>query len=88
MSPVAVDRTYQAQGAVSASTGAATVLIEVSDVASPGTNDWLLLATITLTLGTTSTSDGTYSNTNWRWVRARLSAISGTNASVTVWMGC
>lgn len=61
-------------GAVSA-----TVLIEVSiDGVS-----WMTLATITLS-GTTSHSDGFVAAGGWPNVRARVSAISGTSAAVTV----
>ncbi len=74
-------RTFQAAvtgtGAVSA-----TVLIEGSN---DGVN-FLLLGTITLT-GTTSASDGFVSSAAWDSVRARLTAISGTNAAVTVVLG-
>jgi hypothetical protein len=76
-------RTFQSTGTTSAGSGAATVLIEVS-------NDnvvWLTLGTITLTLGTSATSDGFASNAPWGNVRARVSSISGTNASVTTTMG-
>ena len=74
-------RTFQATvkgtGAVSA-----TVVIE-------GTNDgenFLPIATITLT-GTTLASDGFPSVAPWAMTRANLTAISGTNAAVTVVMG-
>lgn len=74
-------RTYQASvkgtGAVTA-----TVVIE-------GSNDgefFLEIATITLS-GTTSDSDGFVSQAAWGFVRARLTAISGTGAAVTVTMG-
>jgi hypothetical protein len=73
---------FQASGATSASTGAATVLIQVSD---DGTN-YLTLGTITLTLGTSSTSDGFATLNTWEYYRANLTAISGTGASVSVWM--
>lgn len=75
------DRTYQASVA---GTGAvtATVIVEGSN---DGVN-FLTLATITLS-GTTSASDGFSSTANWPCVRARLTAISGTGAAVTVTMG-
>ncbi len=76
-----LNRTYQATvtgtGAISA-----TVVVECS-------NDqvgWLPLGTITLS-GTNSASDGFPSQTMWRHVRARCSAISGTGAIVKVTMG-
>lgn len=72
--------TFQASGAVSASTGAASIKIQVSN---DGTN-WLDLGTITLTLGTAATSDGFAAYAAWSNVRANVDSISGTNASVTV----
>ncbi len=74
-------RTFQA---IVAGTGSvsATVLIEVS----LNNSNWELLATIALT-GTTSDSDGGAAEAPWQWYRARVSAISGTGAAVTVWMG-
>lgn len=73
---------FQAVGSTSASTGAATVLIQVSN---DGTN-YITLATITLTLGTSATSDGFAVTNNWEYYRANLSAISGTGATVSVYM--
>lgn len=78
-------RTFQAYGATSASTGSATIVIEVSNIEHPATDaDWITAGTITLTLGVTRTSNGFTTNAPWRNVRARISAISGTNAAVTV----
>jgi hypothetical protein len=76
-----VNRTFQA---TVAGTGAvsATVIIEGSN---DGAN-FLTLGTITLS-GTTSASDGFVSDAAWGYVRARLTAISGTGAAVTVAMG-
>lgn len=77
------DNTFQATGLVTAATGAATLLIEVS-------NDnvgWITAGTITLTLGVTATTDGFALGAAWRYCRARCSSISGTGASVTVTMG-
>jgi hypothetical protein len=80
-------RTFQATGATGSGAGAATVTIEVSDVDVPTANDWIVLGTITLTLGTTSTTDGFASTAAWRKTRANVTAISGTGATVHVWMG-
>lgn len=75
------DRTFQ--GTV-AGTGAvsATIVIEVSN---DGTNA-ITLGTITLS-GTTSATDGFASQASWAFTRARVSAISGTSAAVTVVIG-
>jgi hypothetical protein len=75
-------RSFQAVGRVTASTGAATVLIQVSN---DGVN-YITLATINLTLGTAATSDGIAAANSWEYYRANVSAISGTNATVTVYM--
>lgn len=76
-------KTFQAAGATSAGVGSATVAIQVSN---DGVN-YLTLGTITLTLGTTATSDGFAADSKWTYTRANLTAISGTNASVSVTMG-
>jgi len=62
----------------------ATVTIEAS-------NDGLyplstLLGTITLS-GTTFSSDGFTTNAPWKFIRANVTSISGTNATVSVIMG-
>lgn len=85
------NRSFQAMGTTSAGSGAAAIVIEGSNKTAPvtGTNvDWTTLGTISLTLGTTQTNDGFVSFAPWRWVRARVSSISGTNATVNAWAGC
>lgn len=77
--------TYQATGVTSAGSGAATIIIEVSNVGGADTN-WITMGTIALTLGTAVTTDGFASNAPWKYVRARISSISGTNATVSVLM--
>ena len=86
--------TFSANGETSAGAGAATIIVEVSLVATPSTDvsgdglaDWITAGTITLTLATTMASDGFALDAPWRWARARLSAISGTGAAVSVLMG-
>lgn len=56
----------------------ATVDIECSN----DTTHWLVLGT--LTLSDTATSDGFASAAPWAFVRANVTAISGTGAAVTV----
>ena len=75
--------TFQAVGSVSASTGAATIVVEVSN---DGVN-WLTLGTIPLTLGTSATADGFASDAPWVFVRGNVTAISGTDAAVSLLMG-
>lgn len=89
--PICTDRTFHAYGATTAGAGSATIVIEGSDITSPATGtrvDWVELGTITLTLSTTRTSAGFASQARWRHVRAFVSAISGTGASVNAFMGC
>jgi hypothetical protein len=77
-------KTFQAKGTTSAGAGAATIIIEVTN---DTTWPWITLGTITLTLGTVATSDGLAMLAGWKYVRARLSAISGTGALVSVVVG-
>jgi hypothetical protein len=71
----------QADGAVSASTGAATILFE----GHCGGGVWHTIATISLTLGVTATTAVASTLVPYRYIRARVTAISGTNATVNVW---
>jgi hypothetical protein len=70
----------------------ATVVIQVSNddtaLSNPANMNWCQtpLGTITLS-GTTSASDGFTSNSSWKYVRAQVTAITGTNAAVSVIMG-
>jgi len=64
-------------GAVSA-----TVVVQVSNF----DNVWLTLGTLTLS-GTTTASAGLALDAHWAYIRADLTAISGTGASVDVIMG-
>lgn len=79
-------RTFMASGETTAGAGAATVLIQVSNDKS-NTANWMTAGTISLTLGTTTTADGLVIDAPWEFVRANVSAISGTGADVTVTMG-
>jgi len=81
----AVDATFQAYGTTTAGAGAAVVLIQGSNI--NDANSFITLGTITLTLGTTLSADGFATSAAWKYVRASVSSISGTNASVNVLMG-
>lgn len=81
------NRTFQATGTTTAGAGSATIVVQVSNVPNPGANDWVTLGTITLTLGTTSTTDGIATAAAWDYVRGNVTAISGTGASVNLYMG-
>ena len=79
-------RAFQAYGSTSAGTGASVIEIYGSLFALTGT--WVLLGTITLTLGTTVTNDGFASDAPWPYVAVKVVSISGTDAAVTVGIGC
>lgn len=77
------EKCFHAWGTTSSGTGAATIVIEVTnDTTAP----WLTLGTISLTLGTSATADGFASSAPWYYTRARVSTISGTGAAVSVKM--
>lgn len=76
-------RTFHCNGTTSSGSGAASVDIEVSNNAT----DWKWLGTISLTLGTTSTSDAFPAEGAWQFVRGKVTAISGTGASINLIMG-
>ena len=82
------NRTFQATGTTSAGAGAATIKIQGSNVAAPSVDgDWVDLGTITLTLATTKSGDGFTSDAPWLHIRGNVTAISGTDGSVDVYMG-
>lgn len=62
-----------------AGTGAITATV-VTYVSNDATS-WLTLATTSLS-GTTSTSDGYAWSAQWRYIRAGVTAISGTGATI------
>ena len=76
-------RSFILSGATSSGAGAASVVIEVSN---DGTN-YITQDTLGLTLGTTITFDSGVFEQPYMYVRARVASISGTGASVNVWMG-
>lgn len=83
-------RTFHAVGETSAGAGAATIKIQVSNVPDPDPAtdaDWIDLMTISLVLGTTRTGDGAASDAPWHHTRAKVTAISGTDATVSVYAG-
>lgn len=77
-------KTFQASGFTSAGAGAVDVVIEASnDESLP----FVSVGTISLTLSTTPVADGFASDAAWKFWRARVDSISGTDAEVTVNMG-
>lgn len=77
--PWHTNRSYEAYGSTASGSGSATIIIEVRNSEN---SSWKTMATITLTLGTSVTSDGFVSSAAWRYIRARVSALSGTGANV------
>jgi len=77
------NRTFQATGDTTSGAGAATIAIEVSNNAT----NWLLHDTIALTLSTTPVSAGIEMDAPWTYVRGNVTAISGTGAAVSLYMG-
>lgn len=80
--PFGTSWTIQATGTTSAGAGSSTTQIQLSD---DGVN-FVLFCTITLTLSTTSSTDACAIDAAWRYVRANVTAISGTGAQTTVWL--
>lgn len=76
-------KSFQAIGSTSAGSGAVSVDIEVSN---NGVN-WIVMGTISLTLGTAETTDGFVGLSGWRSIRANVKSISGTDAKVSVIVG-
>jgi hypothetical protein len=81
-SPVA-SKSYQVAGTTTAGSGSAVVLIQGSN---DGTN-WDTIGTVTLTLGTASTSGSFASQDRYMQVRGNVTTLTGTGASVTATMG-
>ncbi len=78
-------RAFQAYGSTSAGVGASVIEIYGSLFGITGT--WVLLGTITLTLGTAVTNDGFASDAPWPYLAVKVVSISGTDAAVTVGVG-
>jgi len=76
-------RTFQLVGSASSGTGSTTVAVEVSN----NNTDWLTHGTITLTLSTTKATAGIEMDAPWAYVRGNVTAISGTGAAVSLFMG-
>jgi len=77
--------TFHAAGETSAGAGTADIDIELSNDES-ATKNWIVGATISLTLATTTSGDGFVSAAAWKYVRANLSNLTGTDATVRCYM--
>lgn len=80
--------TFQAIVTGSGTVGATVVMQGSNETATfNGTkSNWVTINTFTLT-GTTTATDGYTSVSTWRYVRANITAVSGTSATVEIIMG-
>ena len=86
--PQKVQRTFHASGKTSAGVGSAVIKVQVSNAVNPSVDgDWIDMATITLILGTTVTSDGFASDAPWLHIRGKVTTLTGTDAETTLLMG-
>lgn len=76
-------RSFQALSQTTASTGSLVVNIEVSN----DCVNYVVVGTISLSLTTTTKTDGFVTNANWACVRSNVTTLTGTGASVDVWLG-
>lgn len=76
--------TFQASGTTGSGAGAATIAVQGSN---DGTS-WDTMGTISLTLGTTSTSDSFTADSRYALIRGNVTALSGTGAAVSLVMAC
>lgn len=81
--PLGNIKTFHGFGNTSAGVGASTIDIEVSN---DGTN-FVVVDTLSLTLGTAVVSDSYANSDAWKYVRGNVKTISGTDAKVSLIMG-
>ena len=90
-SPIYKESPYSSFQAIVTGTGSvsATILIQVcnqEDTFNGVKANWITMGTITLA-GTTTATDGFTTVAPWRYVRANVTARSGTGATVEIIMG-
>jgi hypothetical protein len=71
----------QAFGSTTSGSGATVVSIEATNNIN---GSYIVLGIISLTLGTTVTTDGFVVQAPWKYIRGNITSISGTNTTVTV----
>jgi hypothetical protein len=74
------EKSFQVSHSTSSGAGSATVIVQVSNDGSA----WIDAATFTLTLSSSVGTEGFTRNGTWKFVRGYVSAISGTDAQVTL----
>jgi len=77
--------TFDTLSIMSASTGSATILIEVANQMTSTMAK--TLATFNLNISAAAGSEGTTKNAAWKYTRANVTAISSANATVSVFAG-
>lgn len=93
MQPNGSKRTFFCHGTTSAGAGASAISVYVTDVLTAGAcpsaaaTHYKVIGTITLTLGTTRTNDGFASDAPWPCVYMNVDSISGTDGTVSCYMG-
>lgn len=80
--PIEPKKLFHLTGFVSTSTGAASVTVEASN----DNVNFVVIDTLTLTLGTAVTSDYGQDTSPWKYVMANVGSISGTDAEVSLIM--
>jgi hypothetical protein len=85
--PHSSKKTFQVLGRTSSGSGACVVKIQGSLVGGTADNEWVDFGTVTLTLTTSGVTDGFASDAAWVYIRPVIVSISGTGASVDVYMG-
>ena len=90
-SPIYKESPYGAFQAIVTGTGAVTATIEIQvsnefDTFNAVKANWIVMGTITLS-GTTTATDGFTTVCPWKYVRANVSVVTGTGATVEIIMG-
>lgn len=80
-----VSKTFQLIGKTSSGTGSAVVDVEFSN--DPTKQNWVLAGTITISLGTSFSTDGFYSRSSWTYARGNVKTLTGTGAQVSLIIG-
>lgn len=80
--PISSNKVFHLTGFTSAGAGAASVTVE----GSLDNVNFVVLDTLTLTLGTSITSDSGVDIAPWKYLKANVGSISGTDGEVTLTM--
>jgi len=88
--PNSTKKTFQLIGRTTSGSGSAIVKIQGSLTGGAGNDQWVDIMTITLTLssdGASTNSDGQASDSAWSFIRTNITTLTGTGASVDLYMG-